>query len=1025
MVWSALKEARSTKSDLATIWLDVANAYGSIPHRLIFFALQRYGVPASWISLIKNYYVGIYSKSFSEFAPSNWHQHLRGIFAGCTLSIILFLAGINIILEYTLLTSAPSFTTSSKISLPLIRAFMDDINLMSSTVCGAQTLLERCATALHWAGMDFRAEKSRSFIIVKGKSLNSTPFSASKPSDPSDFSSYIPSIHSMPVKFLGRIIDGSISDRRSVDELEKKLSDGLNIIDKSCFKSPQKLWILQHLLIPGIQWPLLIYEVSMSIATRLEQKVSSFIRKWLHLHRSTSNICFYASSSPCPLPLKSLTSILKSSKISGHLLLRDSKDPLVSGSKPDLKSGSWKVKEAVRSAEAELLFKTIIGPPQFGRAGLGTSQITTIPETKQCHDYRKLISDTSKEINEDDYMCKALQLQVQGQWTRWENYIKNDLSWNSILAMPPNLLSFCLASTYDVLPSPSNLKRWRISTESSCFLCGKDVCTTAHVLGACKTSLSQGRFTFRHDSVLKNLSEILSSFVKDLPLTSPKKLNTISFVKAGKSVPKKSRSKPSGILHLSNDWIIMTDLNDYYVFPGHIAPSALRPDIVLYSNSLKHVILLELTCPCEENMESWHSTKLTKYSCLVNTIKSNGWCVDLFAIEVGARGYCSRSVTTCLKRLGFCNKLAFSTAKKLGQISMKSSFCIWLARDSREWFQECLPSETHSLPRAKIGNLVPTPSTNGSSKISKSKPESPVEKIRTSFRHAGLTNKGNTCYANSILQVFSVIPSLWSQWPSESPNISSLVKSVILNMSLLNHSPSPVDPSNFLRALQHKISSIRETPFEYNTQQDVPEILRIILDEFKGFSPLAGNILSTTLRSTITCDSCFCSSVQEEKCDILNLPTKKHITASLTQLLQTESLLDDNMWFCPQCLSHQISTKETHITSCGTVLIIQLNRYANFNGDIFKDNRLVECLPNSNHILKLPIQIDDTVSFSHEFSLVATINHSGNLNAGHYWAFIKESTSNSWLQCNDRSVLKVKPSALNNNSSYVLFYVRS
>ena len=79
-VWSALKEARSNKSDLATIWLDIANAYGSVPHKLIFFALKRYGVHDHWISLVQNYYVGIYSKSFSESAPSNWHQHQRGIF---------------------------------------------------------------------------------------------------------------------------------------------------------------------------------------------------------------------------------------------------------------------------------------------------------------------------------------------------------------------------------------------------------------------------------------------------------------------------------------------------------------------------------------------------------------------------------------------------------------------------------------------------------------------------------------------------------------------------------------------------------------------------------------------------------------------------------------------------------------------------------------------------------------------------------------------------------------------------------
>ena len=69
MVRSALKEARSTKSSLANIWLDIANAYGSIPHRLLFFALERYGVDPHWISLIKIYYSGIYSRSFSQSGP--------------------------------------------------------------------------------------------------------------------------------------------------------------------------------------------------------------------------------------------------------------------------------------------------------------------------------------------------------------------------------------------------------------------------------------------------------------------------------------------------------------------------------------------------------------------------------------------------------------------------------------------------------------------------------------------------------------------------------------------------------------------------------------------------------------------------------------------------------------------------------------------------------------------------------------------------------------------------------------------
>ena len=46
----------------------------------------------------------------------------------------------------------------------------------------------------------------------------------------------------------------------------------------------------------------------------------------------------------------------------------------------DLKQ--WKVKDAVRSAELELAFQTIRGPPQFGRAGLGTTKSEGMPEKR-------------------------------------------------------------------------------------------------------------------------------------------------------------------------------------------------------------------------------------------------------------------------------------------------------------------------------------------------------------------------------------------------------------------------------------------------------------------------------------------------------------------------------------------------------------------------------------------------------------------------------------------------------------------
>ena len=157
-----------------------------------------------------------------------------------------------------------------------------------------------------------------------------------------------------------------------------------------------------------------------------------------------------------------------------------------------------------------------------------------------------------------------------------------------------------------------------------------------------------------------------------------------------------------------------------------------------------------------------------------------------------------------------------------------------------------------------------------------------------------------------------------------------------------------------------------------------------------------------------------------------NTPLQFSPYESLLDSLKPEPLSGEHMWYCPQCSELRESTRETSISNCGHVLIIQLNRFSNFNGDTFKDTRFVECLPVKDHILTVPLKLDDDdVSFSKEFSLVATINHSGSLNAGHYWAFIKDNISKSWFKFDDRSILKVKPSTLNNTTSYVLFYVRS
>ena len=168
--------------------------------------------------------------------------------------------------------------------------------------------------------------------------------------------------------------------------------------------------------------------------------------------------------------------------------------------------------------------------------------------------------------------------------------------------MPSSLILFCLGDTFDILPIPNNLKRWRLITETYCFLCEKSICTSAHILGACKIALHQGRFSFRHVKVLCELVVILKNFLSSYKPNKSSDINFINFVREGKK-PKTAPCK--GFLSISNsasDWNLKFDFDGMLVALVFLTVSTLRSDILLFSRSTQKVIIIELTCPCEENM---------------------------------------------------------------------------------------------------------------------------------------------------------------------------------------------------------------------------------------------------------------------------------------------------------------------------------------------------------------------------------------------------------------------------------------
>ena len=108
------------------------------------------------------------------------------------------------------------------------------------------------------------------------------------------------------------------------------------------------------------------------------------------------------------------------------------------------------------------------------------------------------------------------------------------------------------------------------------------------------------------------------------------------------------------------------------------------------------------------------------------------------------------------------------------QLSIESSICIWLARANLVWQSVKLNSPLTNTTESSIPLQILKAKTKNNLKNSPTPSKSPV----------GFINKGNTYYANTILQALSVIPLHWGPSSAESAQLSPLLKSFALNMAI-------------------------------------------------------------------------------------------------------------------------------------------------------------------------------------------------------------------------------------------------
>ena len=100
-----------------------------------------------------------------------------------------------------------------------------------------------------------------------------------------------------------------------------------------------------------------------------------------------------------------------------------------------------------------------------------------------------------------------------------------------------------------------------------------------------------------------------------------------------------------------------------------------------------------------------------------------------------------------------------------------------------------------------------------------------VPSFKTANKHCGFINKGNTYYANVILQCSKIFPVLGSFNDQIKSTLYSSIRKIMFQ---LHSAKSPINPSFFLKSLKNVF--IREGhSFDLHDQQDVVKVLEVLL----------------------------------------------------------------------------------------------------------------------------------------------------------------------------------------------------
>lgn len=727
----ALRRVRAEQRAIVISWIDLANAYGSVKHNLIQFALDWYHVPKNIQGLIFDYYEQLCASVTTKEWSTKMFSFDIGLFQGCVLSTILFDCVFNLLLDFLTPMEAKHAVKIDGEIKSFLKAYADDLHLATNTVEGHQLVLDRTDSWLQWT-KSMRAKPVKCVCMAFRQFSKSAPPSKFVKVNDTIYSVYDPqltiagkrmkfimqdqSFKGSHFKFLGRWLCENLDEAAVKTFFLRKFRELLDIVESTPLDGFMKLWLYQHFVLGMLSWPLLIQDFNRYfVRTQVTRPCGVALRRWAGVYKYIEVGCLYRRKDRFGLGLTCLTTYFEKLQVIKLHLVKFSPDPHVASlydlrrKREEPHSKIWRptqlLEQVCSMTDFDLKFQHAAPGDTRGLGhGLFTQNSVSIPS------HRELCTRNVQRLADEELESHAVGLGMQGSWLRWEQGVfPFDLSWDNLILGPGGrVVSFVLNATHNSVMTPDLRSICGYVGDPACKLCRvgdkSRKANLHHILVGCRHALEDHRYTWRHDSVIATLLQAIQPVLLRHNAKPPStavipKIST-SFVSAGTAPPRSKKANCTvSLLSSAPDWRLLVDFHHSpYLFPPHILATKQRPDILLFSNSLHVVIFGELTCPAEEGLAEAKLRKEARYSDLAEELRTmkHPWTVHNLTLEVGARGFVARSTYSFLRKIGFTPKTAKTTCRQVSEVAARCSYAIYRRHSEVKWNS----SRTLLVPRS-------------------------------------------------------------------------------------------------------------------------------------------------------------------------------------------------------------------------------------------------------------------------------------------------------------------------------------